>query len=151
MVFIQIWCLEYSREKKFIQDLLRCRSNKKFKACQGPCFRTALKRLWQRCDWWYSSCLKRKFWPHFSVSYPFQRFIPVSAFYPHFSVLFTFIPIWVFYPHFSVLSPIQRFILISVFYPQFSVLSPFQRFILISAFYLHFSVLSPFLGLDKLC
>ena len=42
MAFIQIWSLEYSREKKFIQDLLRCRSNKKFKACQGPCFRTAL-------------------------------------------------------------------------------------------------------------
>ena len=85
-------------------------------------------------DWWNSSCLKRKFWPRFSVSYPFQRFIPVSAFYPHFSVL----------------SPIQRFILISMFYPHFSVLShftvvsPFQCFIPISALYLHFSVLSPF-------
>ena len=42
---------------------------------------------------------------------PFQCFIPISAFYPRFSVL----------------SPIQRFILISVFYPHFSVLSPFQR------------------------
>ena len=31
MVFIQIWSLEYSREKKFIQDLLRCRSNKNSK------------------------------------------------------------------------------------------------------------------------
>ena len=65
-------------------------------------------------------------WFSFSVSYPFQRFIPVSAFYPHFSVL----------------SPIQRFILafqcfisISVFYPYFSVVSPFQCFIPISAFY----------------
>ena len=52
---------------------------------------------------------------------PFQRFIPISAFYPHFSVL----------------SPFQRFIPISV-------LSPFQCFIPISAFYPHFSVLSPF-------
>ena len=44
MVVIQIWSLEYSHdhEKKLIQDLLRCRSNKKFKACQDPCFRTAL-------------------------------------------------------------------------------------------------------------
>ena len=47
---------------------------------------------------------------------PFQCFIPISAFYPHFSVL----------------SPFQRFILISVFYPHFSVLSPFQRFIPLS-------------------
>ena len=40
MVFIHIWSLECSRdEKKFIQDLLRYRSNKKFKACQGPCFK----------------------------------------------------------------------------------------------------------------
>ena len=59
---------------------------------------------------------------------PFQRFIPISAFYPHFSVL----------------SPFQRFIPISAFYPHFSVLSPFQCFIPISAFYPHFSVLSPF-------
>ena len=111
MVFIQVWSLEYSREKKFIQDLLRCRSKKKFKAWQGPGFRTALDSWvpWQRCDWWNSSCLKRKFWPHFSVSYPFQRFIPVSEFYPHFSVL----------------SPFQCFIPISAFYPRFSVLSPF--------------------------
>ena len=58
----------------------------------------------------------------------FQRFIPVSAFYPHFSVL----------------SPIQRFILISVFNPHFSVLSPFQRCIPISVFCPHFSVLSSF-------
>ena len=36
MVVIQIWSLEYSREKKFIQDLLRCRSNKKFKVCLDP-------------------------------------------------------------------------------------------------------------------
>ena len=53
----------------------------------------------------------------------FQRFIPISAFYPHFSVLSSF----------------QRFILISAFYPHFSVLSPFQRFIPISAYYPHFS------------
>ena len=73
---------------------------------------------------------------------PFQRFIPISAFYPHFSVLSPFqrfIPISAFYPHFSVLSPFQRFIPISAFYPHFSVLSPFQRFIPISAFYPHFS------------
>ena len=70
-----------------------------------------------------------------------QHFIPISAFYPHFSVLS---PISVFYPHFSVLSPFQCFIPISVFYPHFSVLSPFQCFILISVFYPHFSVLSPF-------
>ena len=94
---------------------------------------------------------KRKFCPHFSVSYPFQRFIPVSAFYPHFSVLSTFIPISVFYPRFSVLSSFlwsfQCFIHISVFYPH---LSPFKCFIPISAFYphsafySHSSVLSPF-------
>ena len=82
------------------------------------------------------------FYPHFSVLSPFQRFIPISAFYPHFSVLSPFqrfIPISAFYPHFSVLSPFQRFIPISAFYPHFSVLSPFQRFIPISAFYPHFS------------
>ena len=67
--------------------------------------------------------------------------LPISAFYPHFSVL---PPISAFYPHFSVLSPFQRFIPISAFYPHFSVLSPFQRFILIPAFYPHFSVLSSF-------
>ena len=75
------------------------------------------------------------FYPHFSVLSPFQRFIPISAFYPHFSVLSPFqcfIPISAFYPHFSVLSPFQRFIPISAFYPHFSVLSPFQRFIPIS-------------------
>ena len=44
-------------------------------------------------------------------------FAPISAFYPHFSVLSTFQR---FIPHFSVLSPI------SAFYPHFSVLSPFQ-------------------------
>jgi hypothetical protein len=63
--------------------------------------------------------------------------LPISAFYPHFSVLSPFqcfIPISAFYPHFSVLSPFQRFIPISAFYPHFSVLSPFQRFIPISAF-----------------
>ena len=49
------------------------------------------------------------------------------------------LPISAFYPHFSVLSPFQRFIPISAFYPHFSVLSPFQRFIPISAFYPHFS------------
>ena len=54
------------------------------------------------------------------------------------------LPISAFYPHFSVLSPFQCFIPISAFYPHFSVLSPFQRFIPISAFYPHFSVLSPF-------
>ena len=54
------------------------------------------------------------------------------------------LPISALYPHFSVLSPFQRFIPISAFYPHFSVLSPFQRFIPISAFYPHFSVLSPF-------
>ena len=78
---------------------------------------------------------------------PFQRFIPISAFYPHFSVLppfQRFIPISAFYPHFCILSPFQRFTPISAFYPHFSVLSPFQRFIPISAFYPHFSVLSPF-------
>ena len=61
--------------------------------------------------------------------------LPISAFYPHFSVLSPFqhfIPISAFYPHFSVLSPFQRFIPISAFYPHFSVLSPFQRFIPIS-------------------
>ena len=66
----------------------------------------------------------------------FQRFIPISAFYAHFSVSFLFqhfIP-------FSVLSPFQpRLIPISAFYPHFGVLSPFQRFIPISAFYSHFS------------
>ena len=63
--------------------------------------------------------------------------LPISAFYPHFSVLSPFqcfIPISAFYPHFSVLSPFQRFIPISAFYPHFSVLSQFQRFIPISAF-----------------
>ena len=54
------------------------------------------------------------------------------------------LPISAFYPHFSVLSPFQRFTPISAFYPHFSVLSPFQRFIPISAFSPHFSVLSPF-------
>jgi hypothetical protein len=39
------------------------------------------------------------------------------------------LPISAFYPHFSVLYPFQRFIPISAFYPHFSVLSPFQRFI----------------------
>ena len=66
----------------------------------------------------------------------FQRFIPISAFYPHFSVLFLFqyfIPTSAFYPYFSVLSSFQRFI------PYFSVLFPFQRFSPISAFYPHFS------------
>ena len=81
------------------------------------------------------------FYPHFSVLSPFQRFIPISAFYPHFSVLSPFqrfIPISAFYPHFSFRFqfPFPRF--------SFSVLSPFQRFIPISAFYPHFSVLSPF-------
>jgi hypothetical protein len=69
------------------------------------------------------------FYPHFSVLPPFQRFTPISAFYPHFSVLSSFlrcIPVSAFYPHFSVLSPFQRFIPISAFYPHFSVLSPFQ-------------------------
>ena len=42
------------------------------------------------------------------------------------------LPISAFYPHFSVLSPFQRFIPISACYPHFSVLSPFQRFIPIS-------------------
>ena len=73
---------------------------------------------------------------HFSILSPFQRFIPISAFYPPFQ---RFIPISAFYPHFSVLSPFQRFIPISAFYPHFSVLPPFQRFIPISAFYPHFS------------
>ena len=62
----------------------------------------------------------------------FQRFIPISAFYPHFSVLSSFqrfIPSSAFYPHFSVLSSFQRFIPSSAFYPHFSVLSSFQRFI----------------------
>jgi hypothetical protein len=61
--------------------------------------------------------------------------LPISAFYPHFSVLSSFqrfIPTSAFYPHFSVLSLFQRFIPISAFYPHFSVLSPFQRFIPIS-------------------
>ena len=73
---------------------------------------------------------------HYSVLSPFQLFIPISAFYPHFQR---------FIPTFSVLSSFQRFILIqcfvpiSAFYPHFSVLSPFQRFIVISAFYPPFS------------
>ena len=67
---------------------------------------------------------------------PFQCFIPISAFYPRFSVFF---PILAFYPQFSVLSSFQCFIPISVFYPHFSVVSPFQCFIPISAFYSHFS------------
>ena len=88
---------------------------------------------------------------------PFQRFIPILAFYPQFSVLSScqcFIPISVFYPHFSVASPFQcsipisvfypHCVPISVFYPHFNVLSPFQCFIPISVFYPHFSVLSPF-------
>ena len=72
---------------------------------------------------------------------PFQRFIPILAFYPQFSVLSScqcFIPISVFYPHFSIVSPFQCFVLISVF------LHPFQCFIPISALHPHFSVLSPF-------
>jgi hypothetical protein len=54
------------------------------------------------------------------------------------------LPISAFYPHFSVLSPFQCFTPISAFYPHFSVLPPFQCFIPISVFYPHFSVLSPF-------
>ena len=50
-----------------------------------------------------------------------------------------FILISAFYPHFSVLSPFQRFILISAFYPHFSVLSSFQRFIPISVSVFSFS------------
>ena len=60
---------------------------------------------------------------------PFQRFIPILAFYPQFSVLSSFqcfIPNSTFYLHFSVLSPFQCFIPISALYPHFSVLSPFQ-------------------------
>ena len=49
------------------------------------------------------------------------------------------LPISAFYPHFSVLSPFQRFIPISAFYPHFSILSRFHPFIPISAFYPHFS------------
>ena len=82
-------------------------------------------------------------YPHFSVLSPFQRFIPISAFYPHFSVLSPFqrfIPISAFYPHFSVLSPFQRFIPISAFYPHFSVLSPFQPFSVLSPFQFPLSV-----------
>ena len=79
-----------------------------------------------------NSCFKQ----HKTLSnLPFQCFIPISAFYSHFSVLSPFqrfIPISAFYPHFSVLSPFQRFIPISAFYPHFSVLSPFQRFIPLS-------------------
>jgi hypothetical protein len=93
------------------------------------------------CSQWSS---KQRIWlnlpisalyPHFSVLSPFQRFIPISAFFPHFSVFSPFqrfIPISAFYPLFSVLSPFQRFIPIWAFYPHFSVLSPFQRFIPIS-------------------
>ena len=110
----------------------------------------------------YDSCFGpiSVFHTHFSVLFmvlsPFQRFIPILAFYPQFSVLSSlqcFIPISVFDPHSSVVFPFQCFILFSVFYPHFSVLSPFQRcivvssfqcFIPISAFYPHFSVLSPF-------
>ena len=51
------------------------------------------------------------FYPHSGVLCPFQRFIPISVFYPR---------------------PFQLFIPISAFYPQFSVLSLFQRFIPIS-------------------
>ena len=60
----------------------------------------------------------------YSVLSPFQRFIPISAFYPHFSVL----------------SPFQRFIPISAFYPHFSVLSPFQPFSVLSPFQFPLSV-----------
>ena len=51
--------------------------------------------------------IRQLFWPRFSVWLsPFQCFIPISVFYPHFSVLssfqcFGFIPISVFYSHFS--------------------------------------------------
>ncbi len=48
---------------------------------------------------------------YFSALSPFQRFIAISVFYPHFSVLS---PISAFYPYFSILSPFQRFIPISV-------------------------------------
>ena len=77
--------------------------------------------LFQNCTWLLSAwtkmwlvefqLFKKK------ILAPFQCFIPISAFYPRFSVL----------------SPIQRFILISVFYSHFSVVSPFQCFIPISA------------------
>ena len=66
-------------------------------------------------------------------SLPFQRFIPISVFYPH--AFHRFIPISVFYPHFCILFLFQCFIPISAFYSHFSVLSPFQRFIAISVFY----------------
>jgi hypothetical protein len=94
------------------------------------------------CSQWTSKQRIRLNLPISVVLSPFQRFIPISAFYPHFSVLppfQRFIPISAFYPHFSVLSPFQRFIPISAFNPHFSVLSPLQRFIPISAFYPHFS------------
>ena len=59
-----------------------------------------------------------------------ERFGSISTFYPHLtSILSTiqcFIPISAFYLHFSVLSSFQRFVPISAFHPHFSVLSPFQ-------------------------
>ena len=64
------------------------------------------------------------FYSYFSVLSPFQRFIPISAFY---------------------LSPFQRFIPISALYPHISVVSPFQHFIPILAFYPYFSFRFQFL------
>ena len=73
------------------------------------------------------------FYPRFSVTVlsPFQRLIPISVFYSHFSVSLS---------HFSVLSPFQRFIPISAFYPYFSVLSSFQCFMVLSPFQFLLSV-----------
>ena len=77
--------------------------------------------LFQNCTWLLSA-LTKTWLVEFQlfkkkVLAPFQCFIPISSFYPHFSVLSPFqcfIPISVFYPHFSVLFPFQRCIPISV-------------------------------------
>ena len=107
MVFIQIWSVKYSRKRKFIQDLSRCRSNKKFKhvrvvpLCFSALTKSALTKIWLV----KFQLFKKK------VLAPFQRFMPTSAFYPHFSVLFLFIPIsvYAFSFRFRVLSrPVLR-------------------------------------------
>ena len=113
---------------------------KKFKTRHGRSFirmselHLTPKRLTKICTVKFQLITKK-------VLAPFQRFMPIAASYPYFSVLFSFqrfIPIS-FYPHFGILSSFRRFSLTLAFYPHFSILSPFQRFIPISAFYPHFS------------
>ena len=83
MVFIQIWSVEYSRKRKFIQDLSRCRSNNKFKhvrvvpLCFSALTKSALTKIWLV----KFQLFKKK------VLAPFQRFIPI---YPNFSFRFQF-------------------------------------------------------------